>query len=351
MPTKLELENQLNDNKTALNASRRRANVATTAAVALGLTAALAGGALLMNNASRPAAIVTTGEMPSLTPSSLVTETPGTPKPSEAAGAPNPEWANPIKIESAQAAATRFGADAYSKNPSNWEINEYGGAHLKETAKAVKVNTAGAVLEGWIKANMIGARDALTVVADSNVSVVEVNGGTLWDFGIDSRAGFAQVLGQVRAKEAIEQPDVLVVPLCADLQPINTTDVFVNRVESAKQAALMFGADEYSRNLNNWEINEWGGAHLKETKAASLVNLGGSVLEGWVKANRENGRDAITFVAHPNVLQMRTNGATFWNFADSNRGFEQLLGQVFAKEAVEQPDVTVLPAYDCAVIK
>ncbi len=267
-----------------------------------------------------------------------------TPTPSEATGTPTPEWANPIKIESAKAAATRFGG-----TPEDWEINQYGGAHFKDHAKVVRLKTDGVVVEGWIKSEMEGARDALTFVSDTNVPFVELNGGTFWDFG-GNEAGFAQVLGQVKDKEAKEQPDVLVVPLCGDLKPIDTVDVTVNKVISASDAARRFGIEgTYSGKASSWEINEWGGAHLKETNAASLVNLNGAVLEGWVRANREDGRNAITFVTHPNVLQMRTNGGTLWNFADSNRGFQQLLDQVLSKEKVEQPDVTVLPAYDCAV--
>ena len=253
-----------------------------------------------------------------------------------------------VRIESAQAAAQRFGADAYSSNPSNWEINEYGGAHLKETENAVKVKTAGAVLEGYFKAPMIGANSALTLVADSSVPMVEVNGATLWDFGADNeRAGFKQVLGQVEAKEPVEQPGVTVVPLCGDLQPVNTVSEAVNKIASPEQAALMFGADAYSKNPSNWEINEYGGAHLKETGIASLVNLNGATLETWIKGNRANGRDALTFVVHANVDQMRSDGGTFWMFANPDGGFQQLLGQVIAKEKVEQPDVTVLPAYNC----
>ncbi len=273
-----------------------------------------------------------------------------TPTPSEASATPTPEWANPIKIESAQAAANRFGADAYSKNPANWDINEWGGAHLKETEKAVKVNTAGTVVEGWIKSEMIDANSALTIVVDPSVPMVEVNGATFWDFGPDNtKAGFAQVLGQVRAKEKVEQPGVAVIPICADLKPVNTVDVPVNKILSAEQAANRFGADAYSKNPANWDINDWGGAHLKETGVASLVNLNGATVETFIKVQRENGRDAVTFVVHSNVGQMRSDGATFWDFVDPNKGFQQLLGQVIAKEKVEQPDVTVLPAHDCAV--
>ncbi|PIP74352.1 MAG: hypothetical protein CO135_01900 [Candidatus Levybacteria bacterium CG_4_9_14_3_um_filter_35_16] len=257
-----------------------------------------------------------------------------------------------IRVESSETAAQRFGADAYSKNPSNWEINEWGGAHLKETEKAVMAKTDGAIVEGWIKSKMVNARDALTFVSDSNIPVVELNGGTFWDFGPqNAEAGFAQVLEQVRTKEKVEQPDVLVVPLCAELTPINTVNIPVIKVNSAQEAASLYGADVYSNNPANWDINEWGGAHLKDNPngEASLVRLSGSVLEGWIKANRVNGRDAITYVVHPNVVEMRVDGGTFWKFVDPDRGFQQLEGQVLAKEKVEQPDVTVFPAFDCTI--
>lgn len=313
-------------NNTIENRANRRTRLAMAGTLALG---ALVGGAVAVD-AQSPSPIVTEGTMPSLSPEAVHLEA--------------------IRIASPEDAALRFGADAYSSNPSNWEINEWGGAHLLETGKAVEAYTSGTVVEGWIKSKMVGARDALTFVADPSVPVVELNGGTFWDFGPEnSRAGFAQVLGQVQAKEAVEQPDVLVIPLCADLTPIETTDVPVLAVTSARTAAFRFGVDAYSSDPSNWEINEWGGAHLKDNPNgnASLVNLDGATLEGWIKANRVNGRDAITFVVHSNVGQARVDGGTFWNFTDSDRGFQQLLGQVLSKEAVEQPDVTVLPAYNC----
>ena len=316
------------------------------------LVAATIGGATfgayeMGKNDSQPTAIVykSDGGMPSSSPINGL-DVQITPAPS---AENTPAMLSAVRIENAQAAATRFGADAYSQNPSNWEINEYGGAHLKETEKAVKVKTAGAVLEGWFKAPMTGenTNPALTLVADPTVPMVEVNGATLWDFGANSRAGFEQVLGQVEAKEPVEQPGVTVVPLCGDLQPVNTVSEPVNKIASAQEAASMFGADAYSRNPANWDINEYGGAHLKETGTASLVNLSGATLETWIKGGRINGRDALTFVVHANVGQMRSNGGTFWDFANPDGGFKQLYGQVLAKEAVEQPDVTVLPADRC----
>lgn len=318
-------------------------------------TIGLAGvGGYAIGKDSQPSAIVNTSAgMPSNRPDVILPDGAIATFPTESAKplvSPEASQAilSAVRIESAQAAAQRFGADAYSSNPINWEINEYGGAHLKETENAVKVKTAGAVLEGYFKAPMTGANSALTLVADSSVPMVEVNGATLWDFGpANERAGFKQVLGQVEAKEPVEQPGVTVVPLCGDLQPVNTVSEAVNKIASPEQAALMFGADEYSKNPANWDINQYGGAHLKETGTASLVNLSGATLETWIKGNRANGRDALTFVVHANVDQMRSDGGTFWMFPNQDGGFQQLLGQVIAKEQVEQPDVTVLPAYNC----
>ena len=120
-----------------------------------------------------------------------------------------------IKIESAKAAAERFGADAYSKNPLNWEINEYGGAWLHDnpTDLISRVNTTGAVVEGWIKPKKRNSEfDAITVVAHPSVAEIEIQGGTFWDFGSNQNQGFRQVLGQVEAKEPKEQPGVVVLP-------------------------------------------------------------------------------------------------------------------------------------------
>ena len=224
-----------------------------------------------------------------------------------------------FRIGSPEEAALRFGADEYTTDPSNWDINEWGGAHLKETGRAVKANTARATVEGWIKSDMVApTRDAVTIVAHSNVPVVELNGGTFWDYGPGNEtAGFAQLWGQVLEKEAIEQPDVTVIPLCADLEPV-ITDVPVNAVSTPEEAAGRFGADRYSENPNNWEIIDFGGAHLIDHPEgrASLIKLDGASMEGWIKAKRINGRPAITFVAHPNVGEARAVGATLWDFID-----------------------------------
>src|SRR5665811_2634034 len=114
-----------------------------------------------------------------------------------------------IRIESAKEAAQRFGADNWSKNPSNWEINEWGGAHLKENPNDLisQVKTAGAVLEGWIKPKERNSKfDSITVVAHPSVNEVEVQGATLWDFGSNNDDGFAQVLGQVLSLIHISEP-------------------------------------------------------------------------------------------------------------------------------------------------
>jgi len=297
----------------------------------------------ILSTATLPETTVTTlGATPESTTVTTVTE--------------QSETLSVIRIESAEAAAQRFGADNWSKNPSNWEINEWGGAHLKENPNDLisQVKTAGAVLEGWIKPKERNSKfDAITVVAHPSVNEVEVQGATLWDFGSNNDAGFAQVLGQVRAKEAVEQPGVVVLPLCDKLGENKDLGLSVIRIESAKEAAQRFGADNWSKNPSNWEINEWGGAHLKENPndLISQINLDGAVAEGWIKPeNRASSYDAITVVAHGNVQTIEVQGATLWDFGSNvDQGFMQVLGQVRAKEAVEQPGVVVLPAHDCPV--
>jgi hypothetical protein len=261
-----------------------------------------------------------------------------------------------IKIESAKAAAERFGADAYSKNPLNWEINEYGGAWLHDnpTDLISRVNTAGAVVEGWIKPKKRNSEfDAITVVAHPSVAEIEIQGGTFWDFGSNQDQGFAQVLGQVREKEPKEQPGVVVIPLCDKLGSNAELGLSVLRIESAKAAAERFGADAYSKNPLNWEINEYGGAHLKDnpTDLISQIRLDGAVAEGWIKPKKRDSEfDAITIVAHPNVKVIEIQGATLWDFgSNQDQGFRQVLGQVEAKEPKEQPGVVVLPAHDCPI--
>lgn len=123
------------------------------------------------------------------------------------------------KISTREEAAKRFGADSYSSNPKYWEINEYGGAHLIESSDDVahRVNLSGAVFEGWIKANTdpknTKFKAETVVVSPKATDAVDAQGGTLWDF-VDSDAGFRQLLAQVKAKELIEQPGVIVLSVC-----------------------------------------------------------------------------------------------------------------------------------------
>jgi hypothetical protein len=152
---------------------------------------------------------------------------------------------------------------------------------------------------------------------------------------------WAQVRKQVIANEAKTQPDVSVLPIC--LPSKDNRAVTPVKISSKQQAATLYGGDSYSKNPQNWIINQYGGAELIPSGTAHRVKLNGAVLEGWVKVTRQ-GIDAMTFVAIQ-VNHIDINGGTVWKpkSGDANALFYQLLAQVKAKEAVQQPGVGVYP--------
>lgn len=314
------------------NAGRRIA--ASTAAAAFGVAAL--GAPVMASEAQKPSAIVMEGQMPSYSPT-LVFD--GKTAGFEAQAA----WINPEKITSPAQAAAMFGADKYSKNPSNWFINSDGGATLEPNSGRVhRVRTNGAVVEAWIKIRKAG-RDAETLVANPNdVAKLDITGGTFWKAQPGQEdALWAQVLKQVIAKEKIEQPDVSVLPVCKPESDYRS--VTPNKVASPAQAAALFGGDKYTKNPAHWEINQYGGAHLLGNTSAHRVKLAGSVLESWVKVRRQ-GIDALTMVMygpdHADIF-----GGTFWmpKPGDGRALWRQVWNQVNAKEPKEQPGVLVIP--------
>lgn len=323
--------------------NHRRVELAVAGA---GIATALTGGSALgAENNNQPRAIVTEGQMPSLN-SGLIFEA----KTAQLAS----EWINPVAIESAEEAARLFGQDSYSENPDNWSINEFGGATLNPDSRGYvhRVNTNGAVVEAWIKINKPGAHKAQTLVADpTEVDRLDINGGTFWKAPQgQAEELWVQVRKQVIAKEAIEQPDVTVVPVCTPgtgdprdgrwINPIN--------IPSAEYAAKTFGRDKYSKNPNNWTRHADGTATLNEDPKgiAHKVTFGNAVATVWNKVDTENGIDAVNGVATQLRRRgMYINSGTFYNAtkADSYALFWQLLDQTIAREAKEQPGTLVLP--------
>lgn len=126
----------------------------------------------------------------------------------------------------AEAAAERFGADDFSKNADNWEINEYGGAHLKpnESGDITRINmdnTAGEFYVDLQSPDPLGSQGkewgvrALTLVVDGrNSPTQDVRGGTIWPFPENSfTKNLENLWNQVTTKETKEQPGILVIPV------------------------------------------------------------------------------------------------------------------------------------------
>lgn len=297
----------------------RRFKPAGRVAVGGLLAVEIAGGAAVATAADqRPAAIVTEGQMPSF---QSVVVFPGGEQPTVQVGpeVSAAEWVNPIRVESAEQAAQLFGADAYSQDPNNWKVNEFGGATLKpdQAGFTHRVNTNGAVVEGWIKINKPGENQAQTLVSrPRDVNKLDINGGTFWRApkGKEKEL-WAQVRRAVIAKEAdpiTGQPDVDVVPVCLPGEDPNRS-VTPARIKSRVKAAQTWGRDKWSRNPNNWRLHKDGSATLKEDPSGleHEVRTNGAVLTGWNKIDRVSGFDASPFVASQ-VRELYAKGVTVY---------------------------------------
>ena len=230
-----------------------------------------------------------------------------------------------------------FGADAYSKDSDHWKINEFGGATLKPdpTGKAHRVRTNGAVVEGWIKINKPGEHQAQTLVSrPRDVKKLDINGGTFWRFE-DELAGWRQVRIAVIAKEAGEQPDVDVVPVCLPGKDSNRW-VTPARIKSRVTIAQRIGRDKWARDPNNWILNRDGSATLREDPSGleHEVATAGAVLTGWNKIDRVSGFDASPFVASQ-VRELYAKGVTVYlpKAGDAIALHRQLYKQTVKREA------------------
>ncbi|MBI3985075.1 MAG: hypothetical protein HY344_04040 [Candidatus Levybacteria bacterium] len=126
------------------------------------------------------------------------------------------------------------------------------------------------------------------------------------------------------------------------------------RIESVEEAAKRFGMDDYSKNPNNWFLNEWGGATLKpdQNDVTHRVKANSAVIEAWIRIRKAGPHQAQTLVVNPkDVDGIDVNGGTWWDFApqDAQDGWAQVREQVKAKEKIEQPDVDVVPV--CTPVK
>lgn len=142
--------------------------------------------------------------------------------------APIVEAADLLRISSPEEAARTYGADSYTRNPSSWEINEFGGAHLKPDSNGDvhRVNVQNDAWEAYnegknpdpMGSGGVGVRAQTMVVAGWNMpgdnKLVDMRGGTVWKFTVATRdAGIQTLYGQVTAKERVEQPGIAVLPV------------------------------------------------------------------------------------------------------------------------------------------
>lgn len=275
-------------------------------------------------------------------------------------------------------AAGRYGAEPVSQNQGQWSVDlQYNGgrtagAHFEPLGSGVQLrfNTGGDTVEGYVDllqrpgdttSFLQGNVRALTLIADGrNVPQLDLRGGTFWS-GVDTAPG--KLLGDLLAKEAVQQPGIVVIPVgfnpeCPPLGPVPFVD-------SPEGAAFWYGGDDWSAFAGNWTVNKSSDGKVVSLKLAERPDghhtrlrpqegqrgLYGLAIEGWMEIRGTNGPTALAFVADgtvlPNGLDVR--GATLWN--DHTPGYPQnrqiviprLWQQFVAREAMEQPGVLVLP--------
>jgi hypothetical protein len=148
--------------------------------------------------------------------------------------------------------------------------------------------------------------------------------------------------------------------VAAEALHINQAEAFDKEQFTPESAAATFGQDEWSKNSENWEINEYGGAHLlpNPTGDVSRVKLTATTAGEFyidVQSPDPLGSDgaqwgvrAITMVVDGSTPEAQTvdvRGGTIWpqDQSDFNAFRDNLYNQVITKEAVEQPGIIVLP--------
>lgn len=273
-----------------------------------------------------------------------------------------------IKLKEREEAAARYGWDAYSKNPLHWRINRFGGAELvpDPTGLIHRARTNGAVIDGWIKVDRPGSKiDALPIVVNSRgVPFIDLSGGTFWLFPQAEReAQFNKMVAVLRVKERKEQPGTNVMPICIprvrDGDLLGVTETQLDKYASVAEAIqrLAVPGDPYTMNPANWEINQYGGAHLIEDLSGKVHTLKAdkyTVVDSFIYVKRFEkagpGKfNAIGLVQHPTppnaIGHVELTGGTFYTAKPGfeRRLFFQVLQQLKDREKREQPNTLVLP--------
>lgn len=303
-----------------------------------------------------------------------------------------------IKIRTPEAAAARYGWDNYTKNPDSWKVNKDGSVSLKMDPKGLvhRVRTNGAIIDGNIWVDRPGnlPNRLPIVVYPKGVGYVDLSSGTFRLYsasGVTRAVEFNKQVAKTRVREAGKGTNVI--PVCipdirpGDLEPVTPDQLYQFRADTEegkrREAAAMFGADAYTRDWENWEINEYGQAYLKpdnwrnpdsgrEAQVHMVKADKYTTWDAWVKAKRfekETFRDgkqitfnAIAFAAHPTppnaIGIVELTSGTAWRI-DPKHGlqgarslFHQVFRQLLAREKDRstvgqlyggQPGVLVLP--------
>lgn len=232
-------------------------------------------------------------------------------------------------IQTPEEAAGRFGADSYSKNPGHWKITRFGAELIPNPdGTLTNLKSGDSLLTGKIN-------NEVNLVFPPNASNIFVKEGVVWNHPTDSIA-----IDQSRAETFWVGPYPArpeeFIPLAKQL--------------TRNKAAESFGDDEYSKNPNNWFINEYGGATLQpnpngeNSKLHSLT--GGAIVEGWWKVEQSSENTnfgAIAFVTGPDIGDVVLDGGTIWTFTQPEAGSAQLFWQLKDTEQTAQPGVPVYP--------
>ncbi len=266
-------------------------------------------------------------------------------------------------------AARRFGVilrdqngdiiDDYSTQVSSWEINDDGGAHMKDAPDGkvhrVRLQTTingrprKAVAEGWYPIEKDGT-EAQTFVADpQDVKFVEAVGLTLWlaPEGKE-KALWYQVRDELIPKLRDRDSSVRVITMGRPI--IEHRPVFPISI-TVEEAAARWGKDYWTGNSENWiYIN--GGVQVLEDpsgKEHEVTAGDGAIWVAWNKVPRPEGArfDAQTLVACDDKGFFIKAGSLYvFKEIDKRAGHAKLYEETVRRERRQQPGTLVIPVFN-----
>lgn len=339
MPTKAELQDQLNENQIQLRATRRNRNVAVAGVAALGLAVGFAGG-VAVDNANRPSVAITR--------SADGTTAPATPDTASASGTPGPEN---------NTAAQNYGKDAWSQNQSNWGpividgvTRGYVMAPNPDKTLSVVDNSDG-VGQGYIDARMPGnVPQAIALVLEPGITM-PVRGESIYGGDTDVNRAFEGAL----KLELNTQRGVYVAQVCKAIQavPGNEQDVtnppqWQAQKITAEQAAKYWGRDAWSMDPSHWSQSQNGdnGMVLEPNPNGtnSVVEVTDGVGQAYWDANVKGQYKAIAVILQTGT-QLPVRGFTGYYGVPAGMGEQE--ADFATKQAVNleiqtQPGVYVV---------